>query len=148
MYTKNHNHMMYASCDMEYDRHNFLPFWVIFCPFTSLLTTKIKIWNKCKKIPGDIILLHMCPINKGHMMYGSWDIRHSFLSFQAIFYPLTLLTTWKIKVLKKWNKHLKILSFYTCIPQMMIIWCMVPEIWGATNRIFCHFELFFALLPL
>ena len=30
---------------------------------------------------------------------------------------------------------------------MTIIWCMVPEIWSATDRIFCHFGLFFALLP-
>ena len=38
-------------------------------------------------------------------MYGSWEIRHnSFLSYWAIFCPLTLRTTWKIKVLKKWRK--------------------------------------------
>ena len=30
---------------------------------------------------------------------------------------------------------------------MTIIWCMVPEIWRATHKIFCHFGLFFALLP-
>ena len=30
---------------------------------------------------------------------------------------------------------------------MTIIWCMVPEIWSATDRIFCHSEPFFALLP-
>ena len=83
------------------------------------------------------------------MMYGAWDIRHDkqgFLSFWAIFCPLTLLITWKIKVLKKWKKQLKIF-FYTCIPQMMVIWCIVPEIWSTTDRIFCHFRLFFALLP-
>ena len=28
---------------------------------------------------------------------------------------------------------------------MTIIWCMVPEIWSVTNRIFCHFGLFFVL---
>ena len=28
---------------------------------------------------------------------------------------------------------------------MTIIWCMVPEIWSATDRIFCHFGPFFAL---
>ena len=31
------------------------------------------------------------------------------------------------------------LSFYTCVPHMMIIWSMVPEIWSATDRMFCHF---------
>ena len=25
------------------------------------------------------------------------------------------------------KKHLEILSFYTCVPQMTILWCMVPE---------------------
>ena len=29
---------------------------------------------------------------------------------------------------------------------MTIIWYMVPEIWSAPDRIFCHFGLFFALL--
>ena len=30
---------------------------------------------------------------------------------------------------------------------MTIIWCMIPEIWSATDIIFCHFGLLFALLP-
>ena len=61
----------------------------------------------------------------------SWKGLHNkqFLSFWVIC-PLTFPTTWKIKILKKWSKHLYILSSYTCIPQMMIIWCMVPEIWS------------------
>ena len=32
--------------------------------------------------------------------------------------------------------------------QMTVIWCMVPEIWSATDRIVYHFGLFFTLLPL
>ena len=86
---------------------NFLSFWVIFCPFTPLLIPKINICKKMYKKPADIILLHMCTINEDHMMSGFWNIRHdrqSFLSFWAIFCPLTLLTTWKIKILKKMKK--------------------------------------------
>ena len=49
--------------------------------------------------------------------------------------------------MKKWKNNIEISSFYTCIPQMTIIWCMIPEIWSATDIIFCHFGLFFALLP-
>ena len=30
---------------------------------------------------------------------------------------------------------------------MKIIWCMVPEIWSATDIIFSHFRPFFAVLP-
>ena len=47
--TKKHNHMMYASWDMECNKHNFLPFWAIFCLLSPLLTPKIKIWKNCKK---------------------------------------------------------------------------------------------------
>ena len=43
------------------------------------------------------------------------------------------------------KKYLEILSFYTCVPQMMIKWCMVPE--TSTVTIFFHFGLYFALLP-
>ena len=49
----------------------FLSFQVIFCSFAPLLTLKIKTWKKCKKTPGDIILLHMCAINQDLMIYGS-----------------------------------------------------------------------------
>ena len=50
----------------------------------------------------------------------------------------------KSKFSKKWKKHLKILSFYKHKSQS---WCMVPQIWSAMDRIFCHFGLFLALLP-
>ena len=42
---------------------------------------------------------------------------------------------------------MEILSFYTCLQQMTIIWCTVPEIWSATDRIFFYFGPSFALLP-
>ena len=45
------------------------------------------------------------------------------------------------------KKHLEILAFYTFAPELTIIWCMIPEIWSATDIIFCHSRLFFALLP-
>ena len=98
----------------------------------------------------------MYTINEDHMNYGSWDIRHdgqSFLSFWAIFCPFTPFTP----SLKKWKNQLKVSSFYTSIPKTTIIcytvpeiwyvmdvndkiiWCMVPEIWSTTDRIFFFF---------
>ena len=69
---KKYDHMMYAYLDMEcLQRHIFLSFQAIFCFFVPLLTPKIKIWKKCKKKPGHIILLHMRTINQDHIMYGS-----------------------------------------------------------------------------
>ena len=41
-----------------------------FLPFQPLDNPKIKTL-KLKKNPGDIIILHICPINDNHMMYGS-----------------------------------------------------------------------------
>ena len=61
------------------------------------------------------IILHMCTINDNHMIYGSSDI------------------------------ELEILSFYTCVPWMIIIWCMIPDIWSATDRIFLSFWTTFCL---
>ena len=104
-----------------------------------------------KNMLGDIIILHMCTINDNHMIYGSRDMEHdrqNFLSFWTIFCPFTPLTTQKIKILKKWKKHLEILSFYTSVPKIMIICYTVPEIWCMTDAIVIfHFRLFFALLP-
>ena len=62
----------------------------IFChfgPFFALLTPKKpknQNFEKTKKTPGDIIILHRCTINDDHMMYGSWDTegdRQNVLSF-------------------------------------------------------------------
>ena len=66
------------------------------------------------------------------------------------FFPSDAPNNPKNQNLKKWRKKKKmheILSFYTCIPQMTIIWYIVPEIWSATDRILSHFGTFFALLP-
>ena len=67
-----------------------------------------------------------------------------FLSFWTIFCPFTPLTTRKIKILKKWKKTLEILLFYTCVPQITIILCIIPEISSTTDRTFCHFGPFFS----
>ena len=119
MFTINDSHMMYGSWDMKCDRQNFLSFWTIFCPFTTLTTRKIKILKNWKKKPGDTIILHMCIINYNRMMYSSWDIKRdgqNFLSFWTVFCLFTPLTTQKIKIVRKWNKSLEILLFYTCLP--------------------------------
>ena len=143
MCTRNEDHMIYGSWNITLSRDKFLSFWAIFCPFSPLTTQKIKIL-KLKKAPGDIIILHICTINENHMMYGSWDTKHdrqTFLSFWTIFCPFTPLTPKK----SKFWKNEKNTSFCTGVPWLTIIWCIVPEIPSMTDRIFCHFEPFFAL---
>ena len=97
----------------------FLSFWANFCPFfpfTTPTTWKVKIlskkslfchfglffaliapnnqenqiFEKMKKMPWDIIILHTCTINENYKMYGSWDMQHgrqNFFSFWNIFSP-------------------------------------------------------------
>ena len=103
-----------------------------FLPFYTPNNLKNQDFEKMKKTPGDIIILNMCTINDNHMMCGSWDSKRNgpnVLLFWTIFCPFTPpppLTTQKIKITKKWKKTLNILSFYKSVPQMTIIWCMVP----------------------
>ena len=113
-------HMIYGSWNITSDRQKFSTFWAIFLPFQPLTTRKIKILT-LKKTPGGIIILHICTINGNHMMYSFWDVER------------------KRKFLPE-----AIIIFQT---YMTVIWCIVPQIWSATDRTFCHFGPFFALLP-
>ena len=70
--------------------------------------------KKKKKIPGDIIILHMCAINDNHQ---GWFLRFwSFAFWIFDFCPFTQLASQKIKVLKKWKNCLEILSFCKFAP--------------------------------
>ena len=105
-YTINENHIMHGSWDMEHNRQNFLSFWTVFCSFTSLWIHKIKILKKIKKMPGDIITLDMCTILESllYMVSEIWSVMDRiFCHFRLFFCPFTPLTTWKIKLLKKWK---------------------------------------------
>ena len=74
------------------------------------------------------------------LRYGAWQTEF-FVIFNR-FLPFYLLTTWKINLklklknklkFKNWKKHLVISSFYICVPNIMIKWCIVPEIWCVTD---------------
>ena len=119
MCTINDNHMMYGSWDMEYDRKKFSSFWTVFCSFTNNPENQ-NFWKNERN--GDIIL-HMCPINDNHMMYGSWNMEHhgSFCHFGPFCALLPRQQSEKKQNFEKWKKHLKISSLYTCVPQMTII---------------------------
>ena len=63
-----------------------------FLPFYPPNNPKNQNFENMKKLPGDIILLHMRNIDDNHMMYGSWDMEcdgQNFLSFWTIFCPFT-----------------------------------------------------------
>ena len=56
-------------------------------PFTPLTTCKIQIFEKMKKLSGDVIISHLCTKNYDHMMYAYSDMecdRHDFLSWSCL----------------------------------------------------------------
>ena len=93
----------------------------------------------------------MCTKNHNHMRYGSWDTKWDrqifFLSFWAIFFPFTPKTTHKIKILKKWKKHLGMSTSYTYVQQITIKWCMLSETWSTTDRFFVTLDYFLPSYP-
>ena len=116
----------------------YLSFWTVFCPFAPLTTPKKKFFEKLKKTPGDIIILHKYTKNYDHMLYCSWDMARDrcncYFSFWAIFCPFTPLAAQKIKIFTKWKKTPgDIIILYMCTTnydQMMFgSWDMVCDKW-------------------
>ena len=103
--SSNDNHMIYGSWDMERNRLNFLSFWTIFCPFTSLTTWEIKILKKWRKKNACRYyhFIHVYHKWKSYdvyfQRYGTWQT--NFFSFSTILCPFTPLTSQKNKILKK-----------------------------------------------
>ena len=125
-----------------------------FLPFYPPNNPKNQNFGKSKKAPGDII-----NFTHAYHKWQSYDVW--FLRYEALwtgssvildrflpFYAPPLLTTQKIKILKNWKKRLEILSFYTFVPYMTTIWCMVPEISSTTDRFFSFWTIFCPFTPL
>ena len=134
MCTINDNYMMCVSWDMERARQNFLSFWTTVCPFTPLKPQKIKIWKNAWRYH------HFTQMYQKSWSYATLFLWYNVWRMQFLFfilgflYPFTLLTTQKIKVLKKWKMQLGRSSLYICVPKIMIIWSTVLKIWCATDR--------------
>ena len=79
-----------------------------------------------KQIAGDTIILQMCTKNHNHMMVGLSKTEGFFVILGQFFpfYPSPLLTTGKIKILKKWKNHLE-MSCYTCVSKITYDVCFL-----------------------
>ena len=155
MCTKNHNHMMDGSWDMEWDRQNYLSFWVILCPFNTpflprmilkikLLKRKINVLQNetyhIENIIKDIILPYIHMYHKWRSSdICSWNLRcnrQKFLSFLAIFCSFNPLTTWKIKILKSKKTPGVIIFLHICtINDNHVVWFLSNgSAFNKTNR--------------
>ena len=119
-----------------------------FFPFYPLIAHKSKILKNNEKI---IWRCHNFTHakNHNHMMYTSWDMecdRHNFLSFQAIFCLLPHYRPWKSNFGKNIKKAWRYYPFTYVYHKWRSYDVLVPEIWSTTDRNFCHFGPFFAVL--
>ena len=124
-------------------------------PFDPPNNPKDQNFEKIKKLPGNIIILHLCATNDDHMMYYSWDMecyRQNFFSFWTLFCPFSppspTLTTQRIKILKNWKKTLLRYHHFTQVHhkwQSYDIWFLRYQL--QQTDFFCHLGAFFALLP-
>ena len=130
---------------------NFLPFY----PLTNLENQN---FYKRKKMPEDIIILHMCTINDDRMMHGYmctinddhiymvpeiWNRTNRIFShFGPFFCPFTQQTTKKINILKKMKKSpIDLIILNMCIINFDY---MMYGSWDMEcDRVFCHFGPFF-----
>ena len=106
-----------------------------FGPFFALLLPNQN-FEKMKKTPGDITILHKCTKNHSHMLHCSWDTmreEYNFYVSSRYFLPCYPPSEPKNHNFKKLIKRLEISSFYTCAPKIMIARCTVPEAWCATD---------------
>ena len=118
--------------------------------FALLPHLKYQNFEKIKKKLPEMLFCTCVP--KSQLCFLRYRDGKNFLSFWGIFYPSTPppLKSLKIKILKNWNKHLKISSFYTSVPKITVIWWMLPDIPSVTDNFlsFCQFlAIFCPLLP-
>ena len=98
--TKSHDHMMYASWDMDATGIIFCHFGPFFALFPQYWPQKLKFEKtlpfdppnnpKNQNFVEDIIISPLCTTKNDHMMYSSWD-----MECDRIFCPFTTITTWK-----------------------------------------------------
>ena len=90
MFTINDSHMMCGFSDIECNRQNIFVILNHFLPFYSPKNPQNQNFEKLKKAPGYIIILHKCTKNHDHIPYCSLDMAcngFNCFSFWAIFYP-------------------------------------------------------------
>ena len=115
-------------------------FGLFFALSPPLTARKIKISKKWKKLFGDVIILQKCTKNLiiWYTVPEKWHVTDLIIFHFGLFFALLPpQLTWKMKLSKKWKKHLEISSFYTSIYTKNhdhVVYCSW-EIWCVTNVI-------------
>ena len=128
-------------------QHN-LSFWAIFCLFTPLMTTKIKILKKWKQNAWRYYpFIHTC-VSYMKIMYGSWNIRFDRQCFVLLGNFLPFHPPWRPRKSKFWKTEKTPGDIILHIRITINDNHMMCGSWDMNHdRIACHFRPFFALLP-
>ena len=133
--TKNIDDIIYSSWDIECDRLILVIFGHFLPIYPHPIIQKNQNFEKIKTLLE--IWLFFTSVAKTTIIWGTGPkIRRQtevFVIFGhfLFFYPPNNLEN---QIFQKMS------SFDTWVPKITIIWCMLPEIWSATNIIFCHFD--------
>ena len=127
--------MIYISWDVECDRlkliimGNFLPFY---SPPPSLKLKKFEFWKKSRKLL-EISSFYTCA-PKTTIIWGKvpeiqseTDIIFCNFGYFLSFDPIPSPDNFNNQNFKNTKKASGTSSFYTCVPKITIIWCMLPE---------------------
>ena len=110
-----------------------------FLPFYPPNNPEHQNYEKLKKTPGDIIILHTCTKNYDHMLYCWNHLTDVIVIFHfGLFSPFYPFIAWKIKIYKKWKRCQEISSFYNSVSKIMIICYTIPEISCVMDVIVFH----------
>ena len=82
--TINEDHKIYGSWNIRHNIQNFCHFGS-FLPFHPSDNTEKQNFEKLKKTPQNIIILHLCTTNDNHMINHSWDMEHNWQNFWQLF---------------------------------------------------------------
>ena len=102
-----------------------------------------------KRIWWCLHFTHLC--TKNHvilcMLPETWSVTDTFLSFLGIFYLFIQLTTWKIKILKKWKKAWRYHHFTLVYHNWQLCDVWFSRYGARQTKCFIILEYFFALPP-
>ena len=141
--TKNPDDMIYSSWDVEHDGLKLVILGHLL-HFYPLKTQKFRMSEKWRRLL-EISSFYTCAPKITIMWCTVFDNSETDRIFGHFlnFYPPS---DQKIKILKKWKKHLEMSSFHTCVYQKSQSYDVYFSRNGVPDRIVCHFWQFFALL--
>ena len=147
LFEKNHTHVKKMGYSSEF------LFGIYSLPWNTIIK-KLLTWANKKQNNFNIYNVALKKKQKKHLQISlskSWWYDLQFLRYRAkhteignfrSFFALLPPKNPKNQNFEKWKNLLEISSFYTCVPKITIIWCMVPEIQSETDRIFYNWAIF------